>query len=421
MERKNWGVARVGLILVVALSLVGCEPWVVDQVNSERVAAGLAALPTSTYLTESARAVTAEGCATGSQVATSEPTKAFGGETAVAIQELLASEPLDPADGDAIQQLMGATGRIWTGWRSDPAVTDPDWDAFGVGGFVCDGQYHLRALFRQGPELPAAGRYATFQHAAHQLVEQSDVVYGSAVDSQGRTVELKLDLFFPPDAAERASPIVLVFHGGGFVSGDKTNAHGAARGYARMGYVAAAVGYRLRPEMSSMPFTQRIAAGADAVDDAMEAVRWVKANAAGLGVDAERIAAVGFSAGGVIALALSLAEDPTPGGPLGAYDPTIAAGVSSGAPFSIAADLIELSRDDAPVMMFHFEIDTASGKTDAQERAVCEAVRAAGNICDFRVNPGSGHTVSFGPGSQYWQPDTGPFLYHHLDLAHADG
>lgn len=91
----------------------------------------------------------------------------------MAIQELLASEPLDPAGAEAVQQLMGATGRIWADWRTDPIVTDPDRDAFGVGGFV------------------------------------------GAIDSQGRTVDLQLDLFFPPDAAGRASPIVLVFHGGG--------------------------------------------------------------------------------------------------------------------------------------------------------------------------------------------------------------
>ncbi|MCC5952794.1 MAG: alpha/beta hydrolase [Acidimicrobiia bacterium] len=417
---------RVALMAAaVALVATACEGWVTNLVGDERATAGVAPVTRNAYLNEQAVERSSAGCDAGQPQPVADAAAAYQGETAHAVAELTAAAPLDPTEPDPLRRQSAATWEIWQEWRHDPTVTDERWDALGVGGVTCDDTYYLTALFRQGPQMPDSGRYASLQHPVSQISEQLDVVYTSAVTSQGEEVDLALDLFFPPDVGDGDRPLVLVFHGGGFIQGDKADARGAARTYARTGYVAASVGYRLRPEESNLPLSQRIGAATDGIDDAMEAVRWSKANAETLGIDPERIAAVGFSAGGVIALGLSIADDPTPGGPLAAFEPDIAAGVATGVAWSISAPFVTNEPDDAPVLMFHFDVDPATGSTATIELATCESIRAAGNTCDFRVNPGEGHTVNFGPTSGLWAGDTGPFMYHHLRLddlvARSDG
>src|SRR5438067_9426358 len=72
-----------------------------------------------------------------------------------------------------------------------------------------------------------------------------------------------------------------------------------AHALASAGYVTASINYRLVPE----------ATWPAALEDAKCAVRWMRANAAGLGVDTEKIVAVGDSAGGHLAAMVAL----TPG------------------------------------------------------------------------------------------------------------
>ncbi len=92
------------------------------------------------------------------------------------------------------------------------------------------------------------------------------------------------------DSATR--PAVVWLPGGGFVIGDVVTAEPTARHLAaRTGAVVIAVDYRKAPE-------HRLDA---AFDDALAVVRWVHANAAGLGIDPDRIAVGGDSAGGNIA------------------------------------------------------------------------------------------------------------------------
>jgi acetyl esterase/lipase len=106
--------------------------------------------------------------------------------------------------------------------------------------------------------------------------------------------QLLLDVYRPPER-EDPRPAVLLFHYGAFVGGDRTAMDGFARGLAAAGYVAFTVGYRLFAEFDGR---NRWPAP---LDDSQRAVRWVRANAAEYGVDPERIAAFGYSAGGMLA------------------------------------------------------------------------------------------------------------------------
>ncbi|MGW0711936.1 alpha/beta hydrolase [Streptomyces sp. NPDC002643] len=96
---------------------------------------------------------------------------------------------------------------------------------------------------------------------------------------------------------DRAQGAVIWLHGGGFVMGDLDTEHPwATRIAALSGATVISVGYRLSPE-------HRFPA---ALDDAYAVLTWVAENAAELGVDAERIAVGGHSAGGGLAAGLAL-------------------------------------------------------------------------------------------------------------------
>ena len=118
-----------------------------------------------------------------------------------------------------------------------------------------------------------------------------DVVYSTAGDQK-----LKLDVFFPAGhepGKSAARPAVLCIHGGAWRAGSKADMAPFAQAFTEKGLVSVCISYRLfdpakRPE-NVWPAQY---------DDAQRAVRWMRANAGTLGIDPQRIAALGASAGG---------------------------------------------------------------------------------------------------------------------------
>jgi acetyl esterase len=97
---------------------------------------------------------------------------------------------------------------------------------------------------------------------------------------------------YRPESLEGPLPILVYFHGGGFVIGDRdTHDIPCRRLSLGAGCVVVSVDYRCAPEH---PFPA-------AVDDAWAATRWIVDHAAELGGDAERVAVGGDSAGGTLA------------------------------------------------------------------------------------------------------------------------
>lgn len=93
-------------------------------------------------------------------------------------------------------------------------------------------------------------------------------------------------------------PVVLFFHGGGWVFADRKVYDGGARGLARQaGAVVVSVDYRLAPE-HKFPAAH---------DDALAAYRWLTSNATSLKGDPKRLALAGESAGGNLAVATAIA------------------------------------------------------------------------------------------------------------------
>jgi len=117
--------------------------------------------------------------------------------------------------------------------------------------------------------------------------------------------DLPYRLYRPPLVSEGPHPIVVYFHGGGWVLGDLDSDDPLCRDLcARTGAVVVSVNYRHAPEA-------RFPAAAQ---DAFTAVQWVDANAATLGGIPGQLAGAGWSAGAnIAAVACQLARDA--GGP----------------------------------------------------------------------------------------------------------
>ncbi len=114
-------------------------------------------------------------------------------------------------------------------------------------------------------------------------------------------VELKLDVFEPAGfmAADRR-PAIVFFFGGGWSGGSTKQFYQQAKVMAGQGMLAISADYRVKSRNKTTPF--------ECVKDAKSAIRWVRAHAAELGVDPDRIVAAGGSAGGHIAACTGLIE-----------------------------------------------------------------------------------------------------------------
>ena len=125
---------------------------------------------------------------------------------------------------------------------------------------------------RQVPNIPRESEY-------HEL--RTDVVYAE-VDG----FALRFD-HYRPRKVDGPAPAVVVVHGGAWMNGDPSQAAGNALHFARRGVATVSISYRLAPR-------HRFPAP---LDDVRRGLRWVRAHAAELGIDAGRLALLGLSAG----------------------------------------------------------------------------------------------------------------------------
>jgi acetyl esterase/lipase len=118
---------------------------------------------------------------------------------------------------------------------------------------------------------------------------EKDIVFG-----KGGDMDLTLDVYRPPEGVESKRMAIVHLFGGGFFVGNKNAGYiiNDAKALGARGYTSVSANYRLQSE-GFWPAQ---------IHDTKAAIRWTRANAERIGVDADRIAVAGYSAGGMLAL-----------------------------------------------------------------------------------------------------------------------
>ena len=133
------------------------------------------------------------------------------------------------------------------------------------------------------------------QKAPKRVDLHPPIIEGAKVETYRKVggTELKLWIFNPERKEAKPLPAIVFFFGGGWSSGTPTQFEKQSLHLASRGMIAIVADYRVKSRQNASP--------ADCVSDAKACVRWIRANAGSLGIDPNRIAAGGGSAGGHLA------------------------------------------------------------------------------------------------------------------------
>ena len=161
-------------------------------------------------------------------------------------------------------------------------------------------------------EMPEFHRFQVremYREPVYRVEETKDVVYGRVVSNldEERRQDLKMDLYVPQDGGEVSRPLLVAFHGGAFLDGDKRDSSMVewCRYFASLGYVVSSVDYR-------QGYRRNVESTDDALfkalKDANAAVRFLLKRDS-LMIHSERIFASGLDAGAITALNLAFMRD----------------------------------------------------------------------------------------------------------------
>jgi len=406
-------------VMISAVLLVACGPGsetLRALLDNGRANAGVEPAIDSPYLDTQAWVESVYACqrASGSD----RPAPVFDRETYTEVTYLTTTSAL--ADDEAAAQDL--VNNIPFSTRT--ALLQAKWDRKGLATYRCPDDGFLYGTVVLSDFIPTpAGRYIDPVFTEQDIVVHDGIRYGNAPLLCDRSNDLLMDIYEPTADTLVSRPTMVVIHGGGFRSGNRKKNADEALAYARRGFVAVAIEYRTCPGEFASDEAQ-VEAATNAIDDGMEAIRFLHANAATYGIDTTRIGAVGTSAGGAIALGTALVDDQTPGGPLETYPYQPAAVMSTGGNLTPAIESPGFRDAVPPVMMFRYEFDTVAGPDNESYEwpysyQTCLEIHNKGATCDFFRLDGPGHVSGIGPTNAYakWYL---PWFYEKMDLANAN-
>jgi len=172
-------------------------------------------------------------------------------------------------------------------------------------------------------EIPIVFGAETYDIIIQEGITYAEGLSHESINSENATpAALQLDVFLPDNALTNR-PAIMLIHGGGFISGNRSVAAMVtlARHFAARGWVAFSIDYRLRDDFGTVP--EAWEAVADTLDpslspqflamypahrDAKAALRWIVANAEMYNINTDYITVGGGSAGAITAIGISLSE-----------------------------------------------------------------------------------------------------------------
>lgn len=218
-----------------------------------------------------------------------------------------------------------------------------------------------------------------------------DLVFGSGPDFGGKgTQQLDLDLYEPAGDTLARRPLVVLAFGGGFSYGDKEQLEPLATEYARRGFVAASITYRLDEDGGQLRYpvdASGLARILAAKHDLQAAVRWLRSEAVTYRLDPGKVAVGGVSAGAVTALVAGLMpEDPGSSG-----TPGLSSRVCTAVSIAGTAGDGLANPGDAGAIFFHGDDDGIIPHSLAEMTE--EDMRDAGLPTRLVTYPGEGHEI----------------------------
>lgn len=262
-----------------------------------------------------------------------------------------------------------------------------------------------------------------FLDSLFTTVEIPDIQYGtgSVGNPASGEIPLMLDIYRPTGAGLPASlPGLVYIHGGGFTRGSRSGFDALlfCPAFARRGYVTVSISYRLAgddPTLEPGPsagLTDVERSINAAAQDAAKAIRWLRANAAAYGIDPDRLAIAGSSAGAITSLFTGYQEAATIGGGAG-----VSAIVDLWGGMYGGEALVD--SDDPPVFIVHGTRDLTVPVSLSE--ALVSRLNTVGVDYQYYPIEGAGH----GPWSDYFNGVVNgktidrrcaEFLFRKLDL-----
>jgi len=222
--------------------------------------------------------------------------------------------------------------------------------------------------------------------------------------------ELKLYVTKPGDWKKSDSrPAIVFFHGGGWVGGAPGQFTEHSKHLAEHGMVAIQVEYRLLDRKNNDP-------PVICTEDALDAMRWVRSHAKELGIDSDRIATGGGSAGGHLAAYLGTVEQKdqdisTKPNAMVLFNPVYDNGPDGWGTQRVKDRYKEfspahnISADDPPSIVFLGSKDNLIPVSTAKRFQ--EEMKAAGVNSELRVYQGQGHGFfNHGKDKNRWYNET---------------